>query len=417
MLLARVVLRFSIVPTNCIREDKMKKTSTFSNGLIWFGAAISIAEILTGTYAADMGLWKGLAAIFIGHLIGCALLFAAAIMGAQTEKSAMETTKMSFGKYGSYIFSVLNVIQLIGWTAIMIYQGAEAANAIWQIGTHWWSIIIGALIAVWILIGVKNLGILNTVVMTALLALTVVLFALIVKNPVFTDETGNMTFGSALELSVAMPMSWLPLIADYTREAENKTRASLVSVIVYCLTSCFMYVIGFFAAMFTGAYEIAEILRVIGIGAAGIVIVLASTVTTTFLDAYSAGVSSVSIYGRINEKAAGIATCAIGVCLAIFAHSFFENIQTFLYTIAGVFSPMIGVMIADYFILKTDSSEKLVNVTNVIIWVIGFAVYYFCYRAGLQNLYPIVVGYTLPTVVGVIAVKLIVAKITAAVNK
>ena len=86
-----------------------KKTSTFSNGLIWFGAAISIAEILTGTYIADMGVKDGLLTVFSGHLIGCVLLYLAGMIGAKTRKSAMETTKISFGKYGSYIFSILNV--------------------------------------------------------------------------------------------------------------------------------------------------------------------------------------------------------------------------------------------------------------------------------------------------------------------
>ena len=51
------------------------KTSLLDNGLIWFGAAVSIAEILTGTYFAPLGFQKGLAAILIGHVIGCMLLF------------------------------------------------------------------------------------------------------------------------------------------------------------------------------------------------------------------------------------------------------------------------------------------------------------------------------------------------------
>lgn len=42
-----------------------KKTSLFENGLIWFGAGVSIAEILTGTYFASLGMGKGLAAIFL----------------------------------------------------------------------------------------------------------------------------------------------------------------------------------------------------------------------------------------------------------------------------------------------------------------------------------------------------------------
>ena len=70
-----------------------KKTSVFENGLIWFGAAVSIAEILTGTYFAPLGFTKGLCAIVLGHIIGCVLLFFAGLIGGKTRGSAMETVK------------------------------------------------------------------------------------------------------------------------------------------------------------------------------------------------------------------------------------------------------------------------------------------------------------------------------------
>ena len=53
------------------------KTSVLSNGLIWFGAGVSMSEILTGTYFAPLGMKTGLLAILIGHVIGCILLFLA----------------------------------------------------------------------------------------------------------------------------------------------------------------------------------------------------------------------------------------------------------------------------------------------------------------------------------------------------
>ena len=74
-----------------------KGTSVFENGLIWFGAAVSIAEILTGTYLAPLGFGKGLAAILLGHVIGCLMMFLAGMIGGKMRKSAMETVKMSFG--------------------------------------------------------------------------------------------------------------------------------------------------------------------------------------------------------------------------------------------------------------------------------------------------------------------------------
>ena len=74
-----------------------KRTSIFENGLIWFGAGVSLAEILTGTYFASLGFGKGLLAIIIGHIIGCTMLFLAGVIGGKTRRSAMETVKMSAG--------------------------------------------------------------------------------------------------------------------------------------------------------------------------------------------------------------------------------------------------------------------------------------------------------------------------------
>ena len=114
----------------------MKKTSTFQNALIWFGAGVSLAEILTGTSFAPLGMARGFAAILIGHVIGCTLFFLAGLIGSRTGKSSMETVKLSFGQKGGLLFAFLNVLQLVGWTAIMIYDGALAIGGIFPVG-HW----------------------------------------------------------------------------------------------------------------------------------------------------------------------------------------------------------------------------------------------------------------------------------------
>ena len=117
-----------------------KRTSVFSNGLIWFGAGVSLAEILTGTYFAPLGFGRAMAAILLGHLIGGLMMFAAGMIGAKERKSAMETVKMSFGEKGSLLFAVLNVLQLVGWTAIMIYDGALAADGLLHSGIWIWAL-------------------------------------------------------------------------------------------------------------------------------------------------------------------------------------------------------------------------------------------------------------------------------------
>ena len=183
----------------------------------------------------------------------------------------------------------------------------------------------------------------------------------------------GMTFGAAVELGVAMPLSWLPLISDYTREAEKPFQATLVSVVVYSAVSIFMYVLGMGAAIYTGTGDIAAIMVRAGLGAAGLLIIVFSTVTTTFLDAYSAGVSSVSISARIPEKWAAAAVAVIGTAAAMLFPM--DNITDFLYLIGSVFAPMIAIQIADYFILKKPAVREAFCVRNLLIWLAGFIAY------------------------------------------
>ncbi len=383
-----------------------RRTSVFENGLIWFGAAVSIAEIVTGTYFAPLGFSKGFLAILIGHIIGCIMLFLAGLIGAKVRKSAMETAKMSFGSKGALLFSILNIIQLVGWTAIMIFDGALAVNGIFNIGNWVWCTIIGVLIVLWILIGIKNLGKVNTVAMAALFALTIVLsFVIFGKGNALNISGEGMTFGAAVELSVAMPLSWLPLISDYTRDAKKPVKATAVSAITYGLVSCWMYVIGMGAAIFTAESDIAQIMVKAGLGIAGLLIVVFSTVTTTFLDAYSAGVSSESLSGKINGKLIAVAVTVIGTLGAIFFPLY--DITEFLYFIGSVFAPMIAIQIADFFILKKNTESCSFNMQNLAIWLVGFIIYRLLMRVDF------LVGNTLPDMVITVLLCVAVGKIGA----
>lgn len=380
-----------------------KRTSVFSNGLIWFGAGVSLAEILTGTYFAPLGFGKAMAAILLGHLIGGLMMFAAGMIGAREKKSAMETVKMSFGNKGSLLFAILNVLQLVGWTAIMIYDGALAANGIFSTGEWVWAIVIGVLIIVWILVGLTNLGKLNTIAMAALFILTLVLFKVIFLggNGAQAIVDDSLSFGAAVELAVAMPLSWLPLISDYTREAKEPTKATWASVIVYGLVSCWMYVIGMGISIFTGESDIAQIMVKAGLGIAGLLIIVFSTVTTTFLDAWSAGISSESLSKNINGKWIAIAATVIGMIGAIVYPM--DDITDFLYLIGSVFAPMIAVQIADFFILHQDFSRKSVCIQNMLVWVVGFIAYR--WLMGVDT----ILGNTLPDMVITIILSVIVS--------
>ena len=378
------------------------KTSVLSNGLIWFGAGVSMSEILTGTYFAPLGIKTGLFAILIGHIIGGILLFLAGYLGAKTRNNAMETVAVSFGRKGNLPFSVLNILQLAGWLAILNYDGALAANGIFSVGAGVWCAVIGVLLLLWVLVGLKRLEKINMVAMTALFLMTLVLCFVIVTRgnfgTLFNGSSVNkdvLTFGAAIELSAAMPLSWIPVISDYTSNSTKPVKATVVSTIVYCLVSCWMYLIGMSAAVGMGTSDIAQISLRAGLGVVGLLIILFSTVTTNFLAAHSAGVSGEvigeSFSKHINGKYLSVLVVLLGTIAAILYPM--DNIEDFLYLINSVFAPMIAVMIADFFFNKKRSVTKEWDWTNLIVWLIGLSLYRVLMHVD------IVIGYTLPDIV------------------
>lgn len=380
-----------------------QQTSVFSNGLLWFGAGISIAEILTGMLLSPLGWEKGLWAIFIGHIIGGAVMIGAGIMGPRSRCSAMETVSFSFGKEGAKFFAGLNVIQLIGWTAVMIVSAAAAAEVIAPLGMPLWSLIIGSLIALWIVMGMTTLGRVNVLVMAALFLLTTVLSVTIFGTDTAAVPSGSITFGGAVELAVAMPLSWLPVISDYTREAEKPVKASVVSCLTYFAASSWMFVIGMGAALFTGESDIARIMVGAGLGVSAIVIILLSTVTTTFLDAYSAGVSGRALTTVLSEKGQALIAAALGTLLALTADA--SRFEDFLYLIGSVFAPMTAIMLADYFIIHENHRNERVSVLKLLIWAVGFVLY----RCLLDADTPL--GVTFPVIVAVMVIDVVVSRL------
>ena len=163
-----------------------------------------------------------------------------------------------------------------------------------------------------------------------------------------------------------------------------------------------MYIIGMGAAIFTGESDIAQIMVKAGLGISGLLIIVFSTVTTTFLDAYSAGISSESLSTKINGKWFAVAVTVVGIVAAIFLP--LTDITDFLYFIGSVFAPMIAIQIADFFVLKQNKETSAFNICNLMIWFVGFVVYRLLMRVD------IIVGNTLPDMLITIALCVAVSK-------
>lgn len=382
-------------------KNKENNLTGFDFASLWFGAAVSIAEIMTGSLLAPLGFKKGLLIILAGHAIGTLIFVLGGIIGKEEGIPSIMSTRISFGRYGSYVFSIFNILQLVGWTAVMIISGGRSLNMIskslWGVDNiTLWSIFIGILICIWIYFGKDGLKKLNNAAVILLFGLTLVLSFIIFKDGSLFNKAaiGGMTTGAALELNIIMPLSWLPLIADYTRFAKTKKGAALGSFFGYFSGSSFMYTIGLAAAITFNNSDIGAIMAAAGLGITALLIVGLSTVTTTFLDAYSAGVTLLNIFPEFNEKKAAIFMAVFGTFIALIIP--IEQYENFLYAIGSVFAPLFAVLFTDYFVIRKNKKiEENVNINfgAALVWALGVVLYYKLLK------YDIILGTTVPVMI------------------
>ncbi len=348
---------------------------------LWFGAAISIVDIMTGMQIAKLGLSQGFMAIFTGLAIGCCIFFCAGLIGAKEKLAGMQSTAIAYGKKGSLLFAFLNFIQLIGWTAVMLQFGALTAKMIFgdfAIPQEVWTIAFGLGVGLWVVTGAKGLNQFHAILIVVLFAVCVGIFTKILGYAEVKEFAPTMTFALAVDLALVLPLSWTPLIADYTKNAENPVKFTLTCALAYFIGSSCMFSLGLLGAYYLDLSAVVPLFALVG-GTLALFVLFFSTVTTAYLDVYSAAESflhvleGVSPKNKISHKAISIFVLIMGTGLAIaLPSSYFEP---FLYFIASVFLPMLTILIFEYFLVKADSRNLEVNYVNIIFWLVGFIIY------------------------------------------
>lgn len=370
---------------------------TFANlFFLWFGAAVSVAEIFTGGYLANLGFAGGMTANVLGHLVGTIILVLGGIIGYREKLPSIMSMRISFGKQGSYLLSGINVLQLLGWTAVMILLGGDAVNelcsTLWGIDNQMlMSALIGLFIGFWVFIGIQGFKWLNMVAVALLLGLTVVMSWVIFTQPAPAqpvEPTG--TFGMGFELAIIMPLSWFPLIADYTSMAKNSRAAWLAPFLGYFTGSTWMYSIGLGGAIFSGTADPTQMMLAAKLGMVALMVIGLSTVTTTFMDVFSAAVSTLNVLPGLNRRWMSVAFAALGTGLAMFFP--ITQYEWFLYLLGSVFAPLMAILLSDYYLLKHDARSNIADVRAILSLALGIAFYYWVKR------HDMVVGHTLTTI-------------------
>ena len=369
--------------------------------LLWAGVAISLAEIWAGGFLAPMGFWLGILAILLGHIIGNTFMALGGIIGSEYGIMSMVSLRPSFGIRGSNLAAALNIIQLIGWASIMLIIGGRAGAMLGKpIGgilasNPFWIVAIGLGTLLWAqMTGNPIWRIMQKLTVIGLLLVIFLMSGVSINefgSGVFEIKSQDMPFMIGLDLVIAMPISWMPLVADYSRFSRRTASAFWNTWLGYFLISSWMYALGLTATLVAGASDpgalILQLMGKIGFAVPALVMVVFSTITTGFPDVYSAACSTLNISQRFSSKSivwvAGIISILIALVFPM------EQYENFLLLIGAMFVPLFGVALTDYFFMRDRriSTENLYrpqgeywyargfNVIALICWAIGFFVY------------------------------------------
>ena len=385
------------------------KLSNLSLAALWFGAAVSLAEIVTGGLLSPLGWAGGTWALVAGHILGGVIFFGAGWVAWTRGQTAIGTVDGAFGTGGKVLFGILNVLQLVGWTAVMVITGAQSLASILQSFGAADSLLVsklllGGLLLLWTGLGFQGIRTLNLAAVVLLLGLTVVMGWEVFgagRGAVAPVPAEALRFGDGLELSVLMPLSWLPLVGDYSRRAKKGFAGNLAGALGYLVGSSWMYLIGLGSTLSLGTGDPTQQMVKAGLGFAGLAIVILSTVTTGFLDVFSAGISLKTAFPRVPERLSALVLGTLGLGLALIFPM--DQYTTFLGLLGAVFAPLFAIILAHHFLVRGRSPIRG-QIIAFAAWSLGAAGYY-----PLQNL-SLPLGATVPDMILTAIIYLLIMK-------
>ncbi len=386
--------------------EPQRRLGAFDLAVLWGDLGVGLLVLVAGALLVPgLSLAQAFAAIVIGSVVGSLLLALAGHIGTIAGVPTMVLTRSVLGVRGSYIASAINVLQLIGWATFEIFVMAQLASAILRGGigvdTYGaWAFAFAALAAVMAIGGpllvvrqwLKKFAV-WVMLLTSAWLFVYVIGTYDVPALLAASGTGELAFWAAVDLVIAMPVSWFPLVADYNRFAKRGGASFWGTFAGYTIANAIFFALGalLVRALGTGPFELTgalvSALGALALGWLALVIILVDETDQAFANVYSTAVSIQNVLPGIPQRLLIIVVSAVAFVLALAVTV--SEYEIFLFLIGACFVPLLGIVAADFFVVARRSYDVAglyrrggaywysggFNVTAIVVWVLGFVVY------------------------------------------
>jgi putative hydroxymethylpyrimidine transporter CytX len=349
---------------------------------LWGNLGISLLLPVAATFVvlANRSLWVTVLAIVVGAVIGSVLLGLGAAAGAREGVPGMVLMRGLLGHRVSYLPTAFNLVQCVGWATFEIVVIAEAASRV--LDAPRWPFVVAAGVAA-TLMALRPLGVVRVLARYAVwaaLAAVVYLFVQVLTEPLSpVTEGGAASFWNAVDIVIALPVSWFPLAADYSRHVRGARPAFIGAAGGYGAATIAFFVLGVLALAAYGAagLDVIDALLAVPLGAVAVLLLVVVEVDEAFANIYSTAVSSQNLAARLDRRVLAVVVGGVATMLAL---SFdIASYEPFLFLIGAVFVPLVGVFVVAYYLLPRGawdvSDGAPARPLLLLPWAAGFVAY------------------------------------------
>ena len=366
-------------PRNLGLLDQLGMWGNLGMSLLAFAGAIVVLQPLG---EPGMGMGQAVLALVVGTLVGTAGVSAMALASSQQGQPAMVMLRGLFGGRLSYVPTVFNMIQLLGWGTFEIVTTTMAARTLWPELPRWpIVVVIGAVTTLLALYPLRWVKVLRKYVTVAVIVTLIYLASQLLTRDV-PAHAGHGWGGwmVAVDAIIALSVSWVPVAGDYARHSTSHRAAVLGSYLGYCVTQIAVYSIGIITLLLAGGNGDAVFSIFLGVagGSLCFLVLTLREIDQCFVDVYSTTVSLQNIAPRLDRRLISIALGVTSTVLALavdiygFAH--------FLALIGSVFVPLLGVFLVDYYLFGgrhrwNTTVDAPSRPLMLVAWAAGFVAY------------------------------------------
>jgi NCS1 family nucleobase:cation symporter-1 len=376
--------------------DRLRVLGVLDQFLLWSNLGVSLLVIVIGSFLVPgLSLAEAILAILLGSLIGNAMLGVAGLIGADARTPGMVLLRAPLGRAGSYGPTTLNVLQCLGWATFEIIIIATAAAALSDelfgvSAKAAWTVFFGGVAMVLALMG--PVGVVRRFIRKFAIYFVV---ASLVYLTWWALDTGGLrelwdrpgeggtSLWLGMDLVIAVTVSWVPLIADYTRFSRNRSSAFFGAGLGYFVAGSWMLVLGTVLVLTRGVTEPTALpAAVAAAGFAAALALLAITVDETdeaFANVYSTAVSAQNVLANVPQRALVVAASLVATVAALAVD--LREYQSFLLLLGAFFVPLFGVLFAHWLLngahYSADDVFRAPTVRAELLgaWLAGFVVY------------------------------------------